>query len=367
MERTTAISNKFRAAAGLLVAVLFMSSPSGVRGRAAARNKITPNCMASDNITACVCKESETASLRKDGQSDSATLSESINSVTIQCPTTGDFKFVPSTVTDVCTAEETNMTLKTCEGDNNNKKTSPITAFLVDVDGSNAPEWTVATPESKTHSLTLPAENFPRVDKKFFAGCLKTSSSRQRNADVECLVKVDVKARTSAVRDGVLICAYGDKSNTSVPEVTLNAENNSLTIQCGEEGEMQPDPKSLTAYHCTDTNIENCKTVVNLTEVMPSFAKSWWTEDDKNGKAPKLVIPEGGFPAQEETIVLGCNVRSKVSSKGQKEQANTTATLPTCRVKVTLTAQPAASHAPTPSCLGLIAVVFTPFVSFGAY
>ncbi|RQX73539.1 SAG-related sequence protein SRS36D, partial [Toxoplasma gondii CAST] len=29
MERTTAISNKFRAAAGLLAAVLFMSSPSG--------------------------------------------------------------------------------------------------------------------------------------------------------------------------------------------------------------------------------------------------------------------------------------------------------------------------------------------------
>ncbi|KEP61476.1 UNVERIFIED_CONTAM: SAG-related sequence SRS36E [Hammondia hammondi] len=130
---------------------------------------------------------------------------------------------------------------------------------------------------------------------------------------------------------------------------------------------MQPAQKSLTAFHCTDTNIENCKTVVNLTEVMPSFTESWWTENDKNGKAPKLVIPQGGFPAQEETIVLGCNVRSEVSLRVQNEEPNTTATLPTCRVKVTLTAQAAASHAPTLSFLGLLAVVFTPFVSFAAY
>nr|AAP06248.1 surface antigen 5A [Toxoplasma gondii]AAQ63827.1 SAG5A [Toxoplasma gondii] len=362
MERQTSFIKRSLTAVGLVAAVLFNACPSEVTNVLATGQSIVLSCTRSENLTTCACKEVSAANRQVGSSTGTATLSELSNGLTIECPKT-TYEFVPKEPTHVCIAKEsTSAILQACKA---TPTKNPIKDLLIQTTQTKVPEWTTTNPGG--HSLILPPETFPIVDKSFFAGCLKTSSRRQRNTDVECLVKVDVKARTSAVRDGVLICAYGDKSNTSVPEVTLNAENNSLTIQCGEEGEMQPDPKSLTAYHCTDTNIENCKTVVNLTEVMPSFAKSWWTEDDKNGKAPKLVIPEGGFPAQEETIVLGCNVRSKVSSKGQKEQANTTATLPTCRVKVTLTAQPAASHAPTPSCLGLIAVVFTPFVSFGAY
>ncbi|CBZ51320.1 srs domain-containing protein [Neospora caninum Liverpool] len=226
---------------------------------------------------------------------------------------------------------------------------------------SNPIAWTQTSGTATDYALTLPPGSFPLVDKSFFAGCRKSASNND-----ECVVQVSVKARTSTVNDGVLTCAYGTDSNKSVPEVTLNSENNSLTIHCGDEGQMEPPQQSMTPYHCVGSNTDECR-IVNLTEIMPAFASSWWTTDTNDGDAPKLVIPEEGFPVLGGTIVLGCNQKNTGGSRDEPGGQATAAALPTCRVKVTLGANTSGSHAPNVSFHRFFGLVSVPLVLFATY
>nr|CCA30052.1 SRS domain-containing protein [Neospora caninum Liverpool]CEL71265.1 TPA: SRS domain-containing protein [Neospora caninum Liverpool] len=305
-------------------------------------------------MTRCTCSSSAGVGRGTVGTGSSATLSESSNALTIQCPKT-EFDFIPADPNHVCTSREDETTLKTCEKSQNGK-TSLIEGFLEHAPDTNPPTWTKTEGGTKDNSLTIPPGSFPLTDKSFFAGCRKSTNNND-----ECVVNVSVKARTSAVKDGVLTCAYGKESNSSVPEVTLNPENNSLTIQCGSEGHMEPTQQSLTTYHCAGSNTTDCKKV-NLTEIMPTFTSSWWTTDEQNSKAPKLVIPEDGFPAQEQTILLGCNLDNNVASRDEEVDGPTAAALPTCRVKVTLSAQTSGSQASNDSFLGLFVLAFISYL-----
>ncbi|CBZ51318.1 srs domain-containing protein [Neospora caninum Liverpool] len=343
-----------RAPVGLVAAVLFVSYWNGLWTSAVTGTAIHPQCTIGKTMTTCSCGSSLGVSTGTVGAGGSATLSESSNAITIQCSDAG-FEFVPAAENHVCTSseEEEATPLKTCN-DQPNVKTSLIEDFLEHAPDTNPPTWTKTEGNTKENSLTIPQDSFPLIDRSFFAGCLKARDQE------ECVVKVSVKARTSTVKNGVLTCAYGGESNTSVPEVTLNSENNFLTIQCGSEGVLQPTKDSLTAYHCTGSNTTDCKKV-NLTEVMPTFTSSWWTKDEHNSAAPKLVIPEDGFPSQEETIVLGCEQMKPSSARETQGGESTAVELPTCRVKVTLSAETSGSQAPDVSFLGLF-VLFLSFI-----
>ncbi|CBZ51278.1 srs domain-containing protein [Neospora caninum Liverpool] len=349
MERRISFP-KSRAPVGLVAAVFFVSCWNGPWTIAVPVTAIQPQCTIGKRMTTCTCGSAPSSITGADGTRSSVTLSDWSNALTIQCPKTG-FEFVPADANRVCSSGENEASLKTCK-DQQNAKTSPIKDFLPHASETDPPAWTTTDTHTKDNSLTIPPDSFPLIDKSFFAGCLQTAT----NYD-ECLVTVSVKARTSAVKDGVLICAYGKESNSFVPEVTLNSENNSLTIQCGSEGQMEPTQQSLTAYHCAGSNTTDCQKV-NLTEIMPTFTSSWWTKDEQNSNAPKLVIPEDGFPSQEETIVLGCEQIKPSSARETQGGESTAVELPTCSVKVTLSAQTSGSQASNASFLGLFLLAF---------
>ncbi|CBZ51275.1 srs domain-containing protein [Neospora caninum Liverpool] len=349
MERRISFP-KSRAPVGLVAAVFFVSCWNGLWTSAVTGTAIQPQCTLGEGMTRCTCSSSVGVGRGTVGTGSSATLSESNNAITIQCPKAG-FKFVPADPNRVCTFAEEQTPLKTCD-EHKDEKASPIEDFLAHTPDTNPAAWKTTEGGTKDNSLTIPPDSFPLIDKSFFAGCLQTAT----NYD-ECLVTVSVKARTSAVKDGVLICAYGKESNSFVPEVTLNSENNSLTIQCGSEGQMEPTQQSLTAYHCAGSNTTDCQKV-NLTEIMPTFTSSWWTKDEQNSNAPKLVIPEDGFPSQEETIVLGCEQIKPSSARETQGGESTAVELPTCSVKVTLSAQTSGSQASNASFLGLFLLAF---------
>ncbi|KFH05785.1 SAG-related sequence SRS36A [Toxoplasma gondii MAS] len=185
---------------------------------------------------------------RGSGRENNCTLSQSSNGITVDC-STHSFTVVPCDTSKICIGEGHDETLTAC----NTNEVSTIKEFLGVADGTNAPQWT------SDHALTIPTEQFSIIDKTFFAECLSKSGTNQGTK--ECLVPVSVKARASAVKNGVLICAYGTESNNTVSAVTLDAKNNSLTIICDTEGQMHPEKDSLTAYHCTNSNTENCKTL----------------------------------------------------------------------------------------------------------
>ncbi|CBZ51319.1 srs domain-containing protein [Neospora caninum Liverpool] len=358
MGSPNSLSNKPVAAVGLVAACFFVACLSGL-SRANAAGTIQAACTHENQMTTCVCSERSVGRKEASGSTDTPTLSESSNGITIVCPAS-TFEFIPMNASDVCVATtRQNETLLSCKSGHR----TPIEDFLIQATQGNVPAWTTPTtpPSNHGHSLILPPETFPLTDKSFFAGCRKSASNND-----ECVVQVSVKARTSSVNDGVLTCAYGKESNPSVPEVTLDSENNSLTILCGDDGQMEPTQQSLTAYHCAGSNTTDCKKV-NLTEVMPTFTSSWWTTDEQKSKAPKLVIPEDGFPSQEETIVLGCKQKVTGTKRDEQDGETTGVELPTCKVKVTLASNTSGSQAPSVSFRGLLVLVFVPLALLGTW
>ncbi|KFG62922.1 SAG-related sequence SRS36B [Toxoplasma gondii RUB] len=362
MVRRSSLFDKSRAAVGLVAGVLLFAGPSQLWNGLVDAAGPTPRCSQSGKITHCVCEkaaqDSEVTRVTE-AVTPTVSLSEESNGITIQCDP-AKFTFVPSTETDVCVWKDSQNTLAVCNQDTT--KTS-IKTFL-NLDTDDLPKWTTSSNDGR-HSLLFSEHALPLTEKRFYAGCISTGSG-ERTQQEECLVTVSVKARTSSVKDGVLTCAYGAESNKSVPEVRLNSANNSLTIVCGNEGTMQPTKESLTAYQCSGAENEGCKTV-KLTEVMPRFTSSWWAEDEKNKNAPKLVIPEGGFPDQEETILLGCKQNSQTAAKEAESGTTPAVELPKCKVKVTLSAHSSASQASNVSFLGLLGLALTPLVFLGTY
>ncbi|CBZ51282.1 srs domain-containing protein [Neospora caninum Liverpool] len=359
MEGRIALSNKALATVGLVAAYIFVACLCGSSRVDAAETSII-TCARKSQMTTCVCSTRHGGKEEASDSTDTATLSESSNGIAIQCPKP-TFEFVPSDASTVCTAETAEHTERPLEGCSKKSSNASIANLLNLATDAHIPKWTTATSE---HTLVVPEDAFPLVDKSFIAGCFNKNGDEPNGK--ECVVKVSVKARTSAVKDGVLTCAYGTESNSSVPEVTLNSENNSLTILCGSEGVMQPNKDSLTAYYCAGSNTTDCKEV-NLTEIMPTFTSSWWITDENNDNAPKLVIPEDGFPSQKETILLGCNPNKNVVSRAEDGEGSTAAQLPTCKVKVTLSAQSSGSDASNVSFLVLTVLVFISLVVSSSY
>ncbi|PFH35269.1 SAG-related sequence [Besnoitia besnoiti] len=319
-----------RSGAGRVLYIFLFMAPVWSQLVSTAENKqVLPQCTVRDAATTCVCESLEA----KGGQAQSvnaATLSESANTLQVQC--TESSTFVPSDLDSVCTGATGEASITTCE-----KSKNPITkvkiSTLLSKEADPGTKWTKK--EQNSHSLTILSTDFPLVDRHFFIGC-----GEKQTEGNSCVVNVTLNARTSALAGNVLTCAYGETSNLSIPKVALDSTNDSLTVVCGGEGAMPESNGAPTIFLCKDPETDVCTKVADVPEVFPGFSKAWWTKQDGQENAAKLTIPKDGFPVEPKTIMLGCSLQGKSPTQKEtaEEDGSSAALLPTCKVKVTVAA-----------------------------
>ncbi|KEP66966.1 UNVERIFIED_CONTAM: Srs domain protein [Hammondia hammondi] len=340
MERKAFFAGPARPALEVLfllsVTHLFLSAMAA--GRQQNLTAIEPTCSDSDNGTTCTCPENAAQGV-KTGVTPNAFITESKTTVSVQCP--ANYEFVPGEKAKVCSVGEDANNLVECKnnpGGEINKLLYPAPEKL--------PEWSTSGDGQTTNSLTLPRANLPLSDKKFFVGCLsKAEGEVSRGSNKKsCVVTVQVAAKKSILTENVMTCAYGTESNTNseTPVATLTSDNNTLTVECGTEGQLQPSATaSFTAFLCEK---DKCTTSVKLSDVFPNFDEKWLTVDATKG-TNTLRIPKEGFPEEDKMIMVGCSLKTETPGTG-RNSATSTATQPTCKVKVAISASTtsAASH-----------------------
>ncbi|EPR58095.1 SAG-related sequence SRS16A [Toxoplasma gondii TgCatPRC2] len=224
-------------------------------------------------------------------------------------------------------------------------------------------QWTQADKVSRDEvsntewSLELLESDLPLTQKTFFVGCQKTTSARSASVKLAstCTVTVNVEARASAAEGNVVTCAYGKDSNTTLLEVDMTTENNTLTMDCGSEGTLSPETTSAQYCDPQSTDLKNC--TKKFVDILPKFVTDWWTKAT-SGNASTLTIPTTDFPESEQQFRLGCvpNAASQSDRKDGRVNQQPQASAPTsCSVLVTVKASSSASYA-SPGLQVLIAV-----------
>ncbi|KFH05384.1 SAG-related sequence SRS12B [Toxoplasma gondii VAND] len=208
-------------------------------------------------------------------------------------------------------------------------------------------EWTETSTSDKNsilRTLKLTDSDLPRTDKTFVVGCHK-KGARNATPTPPCRVPVNVSARPSSVDDkNVVICAYGKNSNDKVVEVEMSQDKNTLTIDCGKDGSMQPE--DFTSRHCppeTQT-LEGCTEV--YTDISDKFESSWWTGKEDNNPVT-LTIPQTEFPTEDKRFLLGCTPNSTTTPAPDKKTDHSPSAVKesSCLVRVTVKAASSASSA----------------------
>ncbi|CBZ49970.1 srs domain-containing protein [Neospora caninum Liverpool] len=193
---------------------------------------------------------------------------------------------------------------------------------------------------SQVWRLQLAETDLPLADKTFFVGCQKGAST-----DPSCKVTVNVNARPSAVDDtNVVTCAYGKDSNQKAVEVEMSQDKNTLTIDCGKDGSMQP--AEFTSQYCSpegDT-LEECSKA-NYSDILPTFETSWWTEAENDSSPAVLTIPKADFPGEDQRLLLGCAPKTTAAQNATKGSSQSESVKTSCRVVVTVKAASSASSA----------------------
>nr|CCA30006.1 SRS domain-containing protein [Neospora caninum Liverpool]CEL71219.1 TPA: SRS domain-containing protein [Neospora caninum Liverpool] len=192
--------------------------------------------------------------------------------------------------------------------------------------------------------LKLNETDLPRTDKTFFVGCKKKAGV---DANPSCKVTVNVNARPSSVDDkNVVTCAYGEDSNQKAVEVEVSQDKNTLTIDCGKDGSMQP--AEFTSQYCfpEGDTLEECSKA-NYSDILPTFETSWWTEAENDGTPAVLTIPKTDFPGEDQRLLLGCAPKSTAAGTPGKASgpSGSATTATSCRVVVTVKAASSASSA----------------------
>ncbi|CBZ54365.1 SRS domain-containing protein [Neospora caninum Liverpool] len=235
------------------------------------------------------------------------TLSKDNLTVTLMCAGAKN-QAVPLTLTKVCSATVQNPTVAECKTDTDGKQIT-----LESLLGSNRSiAWkntSQAAEEKQTNgeerALELQATDLPISDRRFFVGCDKNNDEKAPlSPSAECKVDVNVKARPSSVTDNnVVICAYGKDSNPEPLKVEMTTEKNTLTIQCGSEGSLNPETYA-TQYCDLQGEVGNC-TLKTFEDIFSTYATSWWLKAD-DSRSATLTIPETDFPESEHQFRLGC-------------------------------------------------------------
>ncbi|CBZ49966.1 srs domain-containing protein [Neospora caninum Liverpool] len=192
---------------------------------------------------------------------------------------------------------------------------------------------------SQVWRLQLAETDLPLADKTFFVGCQKGAST-----DPSCKVTVNVKARPSSVNDNnVVTCAYGKDSNQKAVKVEMSQDKNTLTIDCGSDGSMQP--AEFTSQYCSpegDT-LEDCSKA-NYSDILPAFASTWWTNTENKIQAT-LTIPKTDFPPADRRLLLGCKTQNANQPTKEENLTESVSETSACRVLVTVKASSSASSA----------------------
>nr|ABN13881.1 bradyzoite surface protein BSR4 [Neospora caninum]ABQ43783.1 bradyzoite surface protein BSR4 precursor [Neospora caninum] len=204
-------------------------------------------------------------------------------------------------------------------------------------------------------SLALQESDLPLSEKTFFVGCQQTQTQNKKGSaqtKSTCTVTVNVEARASSVgENNVVTCAYGKNSNPKPLEVDMTTANNTLTIDCGSEGSLNPASYETQFCDPQEKDLKNCAKK-DYVDILPTFRTTWWTTENE-GSSVKLTIPETEFPESEQQFRLGC-VPVTTTSNGATNENNKlhedeeggaeTVTSTSCNVLVTIKTS-AASYA----------------------
>ncbi|KEP67415.1 UNVERIFIED_CONTAM: SAG-related sequence SRS40E [Hammondia hammondi] len=260
------------------------------------------------------------------------TLSKENLGATLKC-SGANYVAVPESMKKVCSATVNDATLAGCKVDADDAAGKQITLqWLL---GSSHPiEWTKVSNEGEEANdgeewtLQLQESDLPLTDKAFFVGCdnKATAGKDVQPPSKECKVDVHVKARPSFVADNnVVTCAYGKESNPEPLKVEMTTEMNTLTIQCGSQGVLNP--KSYAATFCDpqDTDMQKC-TEKKYETILPSFVETWWVGGSKDHSAT-LTIPEAEFPQSDQQFRLSC-VYKEANTPGTNAEEKIAKSLP---------------------------------------
>ncbi|CBZ54366.1 SRS domain-containing protein [Neospora caninum Liverpool] len=286
-----------------------------------------------------------TGGQRSETQTPTAlTLSKENLAATLRC-TGANNEAVPQEMTEVCSATVTSPTVATCKGTNSGGTRVALNTLL---GSSRGIVWQKTSPTAEPatngeeRTLQLQETDLPLSDKAFFVGCDKKSTEvPEPSPTTGCRVDVNVKARPSSVADNnVVICAYGKDSNPEPLHVEMTTDKNTLTIQCGSEGSLNPESYA-TRYCDLQGELENCASK-SFQDILTTFATSWWSKGD-DSRSATLTIPQTDFPESEQQFRVGCVYKNETSggpkpaAKGAKTgEAHAAATTSNCNVIVTV-------------------------------
>ncbi|KFH03923.1 SAG-related sequence SRS15C [Toxoplasma gondii VAND] len=210
------------------------------------------------------------------------------------------------------------------------------------------------TASNNEWTLTLQESDLPLSEKSFFVGCEHAKASKRSETVVStksaCTVNVTVEARASAAAENnVVTCAYGQNSNPHPLKVEVTPQKNTVTLQCGSEGSLNP-TNYTTKYCDAQEDMSKC-TEKNFADILPSIVTSWWTSDNTKNSV-KLTVPETGFPESEQQFRLRCvlnKTNPQTSGPNAKSEQNaetqSTASTSECNVIVTVKSGSSASSA----------------------
>ncbi|KEP61408.1 UNVERIFIED_CONTAM: SAG-related sequence SRS15C [Hammondia hammondi] len=298
--------------------------------------------------------------------SGSLTLSKEKLIATLQCSSSEDTATISPIPSDlgkkVCVAnKEASGNSDSCKVEDT-KLNGTETELKVLLGANREIQWIKKTETTKgsgtgsTNEWTLQLQeaDLPLSEKSFFVGCQQAKaterSDREASTKSTCTVNVTVEARASAAAENnVVTCAYGQNSNPHPLKVEVTPQKNTLTLQCGSEGSLNP-TNYTTKYCDAQEDMSEC-TEKNFADILPSIATSWWTSDNEKSSV-KLTIPETDFPESEQQFRLRCvlnksNPQTSIPDAKSEQNAETQATTSTsdCNVIVTVKSGSSASSA----------------------
>ncbi|KFH17047.1 SAG-related sequence SRS30A [Toxoplasma gondii MAS] len=317
-------------------------------GGASATN---PSCLTEGTETQCTCQD-------KNGSAKDlvATLSQNQNSLKIRCKQT-DLKFVPESSNGKAVCPSTTTELKDCKAASTRSVSnsveintllsgSPKDVSWKDVEGDN---------QYTSKKLVIPQEYFPSVDQKFIVGCVTSDSGTPATA---MKVTVTLEAKASATQEQTVNCAYGSNSNKAHQAITLTPENNKFTLVCGDKGQILPTKYQETycAHEDGKDAADTCKDAYS--GIFPNYETTWWTKaTEPPSNEYTFKIPEGQFPTEKQTFMVGCHRQTPVQDNAQKNGVDNNAqeAKPTvCTVDVTVAASAPSSAAELASGISLM-------------
>nr|CCA30108.1 SRS domain-containing protein [Neospora caninum Liverpool]CEL71354.1 TPA: SRS domain-containing protein [Neospora caninum Liverpool] len=308
----------------------------------------------SGQVATCTLPAKGVGARNGDDATGALTLSKDNLTVTLKCSGQNN-EAVPKGMKKVCSAGE-GQTVAKCKANGAEETEAGKQITLPALLGSTSSiEWKKKTTQDQNSgeewTLELQETDLPLVDKAFFVGCDEKStigpSKSGPNSASECKVDVNVKARPSSAADNnVVTCAYGKDSNPEPLKVEMTTDKNTLTIQCGSEGSLNPETYA-TQYCDPEGEVGSC-TLKKFEDILPTFATSWWSKAD-DSRSATLTIPQTDFPESEKQFLVGCipkgssanSLDGKDSKPGAAQAAATTTS--NCNVIVTVRSGSSAS------------------------